>query len=289
MPRETFCLGVLCIATHESHCIQVLLLAALVSFLLAYFEEGSAEEGIRAYIEPFVILLILVLNAIVGVWQESNAEAALEALTQLQSEHASVFRHGKQVSNNLARSWAATRLECNLFLQSMCNVMLIDDRCYCTLCHAFVFVQIFDLPSVELVPGDLVELNVGDRVPADIRIVALKTPTLRSEQASLTGESAPANKELSAIDATDCDLLSKHNMLFSGTAVANGHCLGIVNSIGMSTEMGKIQQSIHDAAGEDDDTPLKKKLDHFGEVLAQVTAAGACLIAPPQTSLFRLW
>lgn len=76
---------------------QVLLLAALVSFLLAYFEEGSAEEGIRAYIEPFVILLILVLNAIVGVWQESNAEAALEALTELQSEHASVTRQGKQV------------------------------------------------------------------------------------------------------------------------------------------------------------------------------------------------
>ena len=77
--------------------MQVLLLAALVSFLLAYFEEGSAEEGIRAYIEPFVILLILVLNAIVGVWQESNAEAALEALTELQSEHASVTRQGKQV------------------------------------------------------------------------------------------------------------------------------------------------------------------------------------------------
>ena len=81
--------------------LQVLLLAALVSFLLAYFEEGSAEEGIRAYIEPFVILLILVLNAIVGVWQESNAEAALEALTELQSEHASVTRQGKQVQASL--------------------------------------------------------------------------------------------------------------------------------------------------------------------------------------------
>ena len=80
----------------------MLILAAVVSFLLAYFEEGSAEEGIRAYIEPFVILLILVLNAIVGVWQESNAEAALEALTNLQSEHATVYRHGKQVSS---RNW----------------------------------------------------------------------------------------------------------------------------------------------------------------------------------------
>lgn len=76
---------------------QVLLAAAVVSLLLAYFEEGSREEGIRAYIEPAVILLILILNAIVGVWQESNAEAALEALKQMQSETASVLRNGKQV------------------------------------------------------------------------------------------------------------------------------------------------------------------------------------------------
>lgn len=77
--------------------IQILLAAALVSFALAYFEEGSADEGIRAYIEPLVILLILVLNAIVGVWQESNAEKALEALKELQSEHAKVLRDGKLV------------------------------------------------------------------------------------------------------------------------------------------------------------------------------------------------
>lgn len=68
-----------------------------MSLLLAYFEEGSREEGIRAYIEPAVILLILILNAIVGVWQESNAEAALDALKEMQSETASVLRSGKQV------------------------------------------------------------------------------------------------------------------------------------------------------------------------------------------------
>ncbi|DBA90070.1 TPA: hypothetical protein ACH3X2_004332 [Trebouxia sp. C0005] len=205
--------------------VKVLLMAALVSFLLAYFEEGSAEEGVRAYIEPFVILLILVLNAIVGVWQESNAEAALEALTELQSEHASVTRHGK---------------------------------------------QIFDLPAVDLVPGDLVELHVGDKVPADIRLVSLKTATLRLEQASLTGEAMPVHKELTAIFQEDCELQAKENMLFAGTAVVNGHCFGIVNNTGMTTEIGKIQQQIHDAASEEEDTPLKKKLDHFGELLAQV-------------------
>ncbi len=69
-----------------------------MSFALAYFEEGSEEEGLRAYIEPFVILLILALNAIVGVWQESNAEKALEALKELQSETARTHRDGKLVS-----------------------------------------------------------------------------------------------------------------------------------------------------------------------------------------------
>lgn len=77
--------------------LQVLLLAAVVSFALAYFEEGEESEGIRAYIEPAVILLILALNAFVGVWQESNAEAALEALKDMQPESASVVRNGVEV------------------------------------------------------------------------------------------------------------------------------------------------------------------------------------------------
>jgi Ca2+-transporting ATPase len=74
--------------------MQVLLLAAVISFLLALFEKGSSEEGIRAFIEPAVILLILILNAIVGVWQESNAEAALDALKNSLSETATVLRDG---------------------------------------------------------------------------------------------------------------------------------------------------------------------------------------------------
>ncbi len=119
-------------------------------------------------------------------------------------------------------------------------------------------------------PGDLVELHVGDKVPADIRLVSLKTATLRLEQASLTGEAMPVHKELTAIAQEDCELQAKDNILFAGTAVVNGHCFGIVNNIGMTTEIGKIQQQIHDAASEEEDTPLKKKLDHFGELLAQV-------------------
>lgn len=98
----------LCIHVHWSYCYiiasivwlngaQILLGSAAVSFGLAFFDEASQHEGLRAYVEPLVIVLILVLNAAVGVWQESRSEAALEALKELQSEHARVIRDGRLV------------------------------------------------------------------------------------------------------------------------------------------------------------------------------------------------
>jgi Ca2+-transporting ATPase len=67
-----------------------------------------------------------------------------------------------------------------------------------------------------------------------------------------------------------CELQSKENMLFAATAIANGSGVAVVNSIGMATEIGKIQSQIQEAAKQEDDTPLKKKLDEFGEALAKV-------------------
>ncbi|GFR44662.1 hypothetical protein Agub_g5952 [Astrephomene gubernaculifera] len=212
----------------EDTLVRILLLAAIVSFGLAWFEEDAHEEGIRAFIEPLVILLILVLNAAVGVWQESNAESALEALKELQTETAHVTRNGKLLS---------------------------------------------DLPARELLPGDVVHLHVGDKVPADCRVVALKTATVRVEQASLTGESVAVNKGTERVADPNCELQAKECMVFAGTAIANGTCTAVVTAIGMSTEIGKIQAQISEAAKEDDDTPLKKKLNEFGELLAKVIAA----------------
>lgn len=205
--------------------VKILLVAAGVSFILAYLEEGSGEEGIRAYIEPVVILLILILNAVVGVWQESNAEKALDALKELQSDFAKVLRNGRLVT---------------------------------------------DLPARELVPGDVVEVTSGDKVPADMRVVVMKTATLRAEQASLTGESNAVMKSTEHLSDPDCELQAKESMLFSGTAVSSGHCLGVVTATGMSTEIGKIQSQIQQAAQEEGETPLQHKLNEFGELLAKV-------------------
>eukprot|EP00803_Ostreobium_quekettii_P008366 evm.model.scf_1396EXC.4 EVM.evm.TU.scf_1396EXC.4 scf_1396EXC:22768-35223(-) len=205
--------------------VKVLLLAAVVSFALAYFEDNSEVDGLRAYIEPFVILLILIINAVVGVWQESNAEAALDALKEMQSETAKVIRDGSRIS---------------------------------------------DLPSRELVPGDIVELTVGDKVPADSRVVKLNTACVKAVQASLTGEPVAVEKTIDPVPDPDCELQLKECMLFAGTAITTGTCVAVVTGTGMKTEIGKIQEQISQAAEEEADTPLKQKLNEFGELLAQV-------------------
>lgn len=122
--------------------VKVLLLAAAISFGLALLQDANEGEGLREFIEPFVILLILILNAIVGVWQESNAENALESLKNMQPQTCTVMRDGE--------------------LQR-------------------------DFRAVDLVPGDIIDLRVGDKVPADARILRIHTATLRAEQSSLTG------------------------------------------------------------------------------------------------------
>jgi len=216
----------LILAQFEDLLVRILLLAAVISFALAYFDSDSIGAGWAAYVEPLVILLILIANAIVGVWQESNAEAALEALKRLQPETAMVLRDGK---------WE-------------------------------------HIDSSMVVLGDICEVRVGDRVPADLRIIALKTTTLRIEQSQLTGESESVGKiiDVLPIEEKDCVIQGKRNMLFSSTTVSNGVCHGVVTSTGMYTEIGIIQAAVKKAGEEESDTPLQQKIDEFGELLAKV-------------------
>ncbi|XP_074560239.1 calcium-transporting ATPase 4, endoplasmic reticulum-type-like, partial [Curcuma longa] len=225
--------------------VRILLVAAVVSFVLAWYDgDEGGELGITAFVEPLVIFLILIVNAIVGVWQENNAEKALEALKEIQSEHATVRRDGKLIPN---------------------------------------------LPAKELVPGDIVELKVGDKVPADMRVLHLISSTVRVEQASLTGENAAVNKTNHRVDSDDIDIQGKECMIFAGTTVVNGSCICLVTQTGMNTEIGKIHSQIHEASQSEDDTPLKKKLNEFGEVLTAIIGAICAVVWLINVKYFLTW
>ncbi|EHB11840.1 Sarcoplasmic/endoplasmic reticulum calcium ATPase 1 [Heterocephalus glaber] len=206
----------------EDLLVRILLLAACISFVLAWFEEG--EETVTAFVEPFVILLILIANAIVGVWQERNAENAIEALKEYEPEMGKVYRADRK------------------------SVQRIKAR--------------------DMVPGDIVEVAVGDKVPADIRILSIKSTTLRVDQSILTGESVSVIKHTDPIPDPRAVNQDKKNMLFSGTNIAAGKAVGIVATTGVNTEIGKIRDQM--AATEQDKTPLQQKLDEFGEQLSKV-------------------
>ncbi|KAJ8440241.1 hypothetical protein Cgig2_024006 [Carnegiea gigantea] len=224
--------------------VRILLCAAVVSFVLAWYDGSEhGETGITAFVEPLVIFLILIVNAFVGVWQENNAEKALEALKEIQSETASVIRDGKKIPN---------------------------------------------LPAKELVPGDIVELRVGDKVPADMRVLALISSTLRVEQGSLTGESEAVSKTVKSV-LEDSDIQGKKCMVFAGTTVVNGNCICLVTHIGMNTELGKVHSQIQEASESEDDTPLKKKLNEFGEVLTAIIGVICALVWIINVKYFLTW
>ncbi|XP_038057034.1 calcium-transporting ATPase sarcoplasmic/endoplasmic reticulum type-like isoform X2 [Patiria miniata] len=203
--------------------VKILLLAAVISFILAIFEEDE-DEKVTAFVEPFVILLILIANAIIGVWQERNAESAIEALKEYEPEIAKVIRMEKS------------------------GVQRIRAK--------------------DLVPGDIVEVSVGDKIPADIRISTIKSTTLRVDQALLTGESVSVMKHTDTIPDTRAVNQDKKNLLFSGTNIASGKCVGIVVGTGLNTEIGKIRTEMVET--ETERTPLQQKLDEFGEQLSKV-------------------
>ncbi|XP_022248771.1 calcium-transporting ATPase sarcoplasmic/endoplasmic reticulum type-like, partial [Limulus polyphemus] len=202
--------------------VKILLLAAVISFVLALFEENDGQ--ITAFVEPFVILLILIANAVVGVWQERNAESAIEALKEYEPEMGKVIREDKQ------------------------GIQRVRAR--------------------EIVPGDLVEVSVGDKVPADIRLVKIYSTTLRVDQSILTGESVSVIKHTDPIPDTRAVNQDKKNILFSGTNIASGKAQGVVIGTGLDTAIGKIRTEMSET--EDVKTPLQQKLDEFGEQLSKV-------------------
>ena len=172
------------------------------------------NEGIT---DSIIILIVVIINAIIGVAQESKAEKSLEALQKLSSHVAKVIRDGKLVV----------------------------------------------MPSKELVPGDIVIIETGDYVPADLRII--EATNLKAQEASLTGESVPVEKNTEAISDEKVGIGDRTNMLFSSSLITYGRGKGIVVETGMNTEVGKIANIINST--DETETPLQEKLNKLGKTL----------------------
>ena len=189
--------------------IYVLLAAAAVSFLL---HEAS---------DAIIILVVVLVNAIVGMIQEGKAKRALESLKKLTSPKAYVIRNGIEQ----------------------------------------------EIPAAELVIGDLVCLEAGCQVPADLRLI--DTKTLKVEESALTGESLPIEKNASFVAGKELPIGDRRNMGFMSTMVTYGRGMGIVTATGMDTEIGRIAGMIQDT--KEEMTPLQKRLGDLGRVLSIVS------------------
>ncbi len=210
-PRPTFWARLL--DQFRSFLIAILIVASIISLLLG------------DYIEAGAIMSIVILNAVLGVVQESRAEEALTALRKMTAPEARVIRGGHQVA----------------------------------------------IPARELVPGDVVLLEAGNYIPADVRL--LETANLRVEEASLTGESVPVQKNAGRIYEADTSLGDRKNMAYSSTVAAYGRGRAAVVSTGMQTEIGHIAEMIQ--SYDTEPTPLQRKLDKLGHTLG-IAALSVC-------------
>jgi len=130
------------------------------------------------------------------------------------------------------------------------------------------------IPAREVVPGDVILLRTGDRVPADARLI--ETVNLQLEEAALTGESVPVEKHIRALEHADLPIGDRKNMVYAGTAVTYGRGRALVTATGMSTEFGKIAKMLQDV--ESGKTPLQQNLDKVGTVLARAALVVVAII-----------
>ncbi|KAJ7582819.1 Ca-transporting ATPase [Mycena floridula] len=210
--------------------VLILLASAVISFILALLEDSGDGGFAGAFVEPLVILLILIANAAVGVIQETNAEKAIDALKEYSPDEAKVIRSS----------------------------------------------QIGRIHASEVVPGDIISVAVGDRIPADCRLLSVSSSSFRVDQAILTGESTSVNKSEHIVPDPKAVKQDMKNMLFSGTTVVNGSATAVVIFTGQRTAIGDIHQSITSQISEK--TPLKRKLDDFGDMLAKVITVICILV-----------
>ncbi len=204
------------IAQFKDVLIIILIIAAIVSGVIGYLE----DEG---FTDAILISVILIINAIMGVYQEWKADKAIEALKEMVTQTTRVIRDDKEI----------------------------------------------EIKSSELVPGDIVLFEQGDRIPADARL--LETINLRTEEAQLTGESLEIQKNSNSVFEENSALGDRMNSVYMGTHVTFGKGKAVVTRIGMGTEMGKIAESVQEI--NKDPTPTQVRLDKFGQKLSIIIIA----------------
>ncbi len=203
--------------------IIVLLVAATVSAVISIVQ-GSYGE----LIDSAIILLIVIINAIIGVIQQNKAENALAALKNINKPYCRVLRDGVEKSIN----------------------------------------------TEELVVGDIVFLEAGDIVPADLRLIS--TALLKIDESALTGESVPVEKDFDIVLDSITPLGDRKNMAFSGGSVSYGRGSGVVTATGMSTQVGKIAEMLTQKTSTT--TPLQKQLGKTAKVLSFIVLGIAAII-----------
>ena len=191
--------------------IIILLIAAVVSLIVDPHE----------WVESVVIFVVVMLNAILGVTQESKAEKSLEALKKMSSPNCKVIRNG----------------------------------------------QVDQIPSSELVVGDIILVEAGDFIPADARLI--DAVNLQVDESALTGESLPVNKFVDTITDDATALGDRKNMLFSSTFITAGRAKAVVTAVGMETEIGKIAGMLN--SQKKTTTPLQDKLAQVGKAIGIIS------------------
>ena len=179
-------------------------------------------------VDAIVIIAIVIVDAILGLYQEGKAEKSLEALKKMSAPNAKVIRDGSTII----------------------------------------------VPSNSVVPGDIVILETGDIIPADLRLI--EASNLKIEEASLTGESVPVEKNARVTFDEEVALGDRINLAFSSTIVSYGRGKGIVVGTGHDTEIGKIATMIQ--TYDNEETPLQKKLNQLGKVLGIVVLVVCILV-----------
>ena len=201
------------IGQFKSVLVVILVLSAAVSTFISW------RKG-EPFTDTYVIMFIVVMNAIMGFVQEYRAEQAVEALKKMVSPHVLVLRDGREQS--------------------------IDSKL--------------------LVPGDIILLEAGSRVPADSRL--LEAANLQLDEAALTGESTPVTKQLRVLNP-DTNIGDRKNMVFTGTVVTGGRATAVVTETGMNTEFGKIAGMVQSIVVEE--PPLKQKIEKMGRQLGAIS------------------